>query len=132
MSRFRKSDAPRLTREEMIRQGRIVNVAQAALADLASVRAFLNTHHDGLGGRPIDLAVASDDGLYESGAGQPRMRHATVLTSFLPYTLNFPAAGTVPRNTVTNMSISATMTPADFDNARVGAYADTLVLSITP
>jgi hypothetical protein len=63
MSRFKKSTAPRLTREEMIRQGRIVNVAQAALADLASVRAFLNSHHEGLGGRPIDLAVASDDGL---------------------------------------------------------------------
>ena len=76
--------------------------------------------------------VASDDGLYEAGAGQPRMRHATVLTSFLPYTLTFPAAGTVPRNTITNMSISATLTPADFANARVGAYADTVVLSITP
>lgn len=77
-------------------------------------------------------SLASDDGLYETGAGQPRMRHTTVLTSFLPYTLTFPAAGTVPRNTVTNMSISATLTPADFANARVGAYADTLVLSITP
>lgn len=63
MNRFKKSSLPRLTREEMIRQGRIVNVAQAALADLASVRSFLNTHHDGLGGRPIDLAVASDAGL---------------------------------------------------------------------
>ena len=76
--------------------------------------------------------VGSDDGLYESGAGQPRMRHATVLTSFLPYTLTFPAAGTVPRNTITNMSISATLAPASFANARVGAYADTVVLTITP
>jgi hypothetical protein len=77
-------------------------------------------------------SVSSDDGLYESGAGQPRMRHATVLTAFLPYTLTFPAAGTVPRNTVTNMAISATITPADYANARVGAYADTAVLSIQP
>jgi len=76
--------------------------------------------------------VSSDDGLYESGAGQPRMRHASVLTAFLPYTLTFPAAGTVPRNTITNMSISATLTPADYANARVGAYADTIVLSIQP
>jgi spore coat protein U-like protein len=76
--------------------------------------------------------VASDDGLYESGAGQPRMRHGTVLTSFLPYTLTFPASGTVARNTITNMSISATVTPAGFANATVGAYADTLVLTLTP
>jgi hypothetical protein len=76
--------------------------------------------------------VSSDDGLYESGAGQPRMRHASVPTAFLPYTLTFPAAGTVPRNTITNMSISATLTPADYANARVGAYADTIVLSIQP
>lgn len=82
MNRFKKSSLPRLTREEMIRQGRIVNVAQAALADLASVRAFLNTHHDGLGGRPIDLAVASDAGLAAaeaaivSEAAAPRMARA--------------------------------------------------------
>jgi hypothetical protein len=77
-------------------------------------------------------AVTSDDGLYESGAGQPRMRHATVTTAFLPYTLTFPAAGTVPRNVVTNMSVSATVTPANFANALAGAYADTLVLTIQP
>lgn len=66
---FRKrSDAPRLTREEMVRQGRIVNVAQAALADIVAVRSFLNSHHDGLGGRPIDLAVASDAGLLAAEA----------------------------------------------------------------
>ena len=68
----KRSFAPRLSREEMIRQGRIVNVAQAALADLASVRTFLNSHHDGLGGRPIDLAVASDAGLLEAEAAIAR------------------------------------------------------------
>ena len=74
--RFRKrANLPRLTREEMVRQGRIVNVAQAALADIVSVRAFLNSHHDGLGGRPIDLAVASDAGLLAAEAAVAR--HAT-------------------------------------------------------
>lgn len=77
-------------------------------------------------------AVSSDDGLYESGAGSPRLRHATVTTEFLPYTLTFPAAGTVPRNTITNMSITATITPAAFADARIGAYADTVVLTIVP
>ena len=54
---------PRLSPEESVRQGRIVNAARIAFADLDAVRAFLNGHHDGLGGRPLDLAIASDEGL---------------------------------------------------------------------
>lgn len=76
--------------------------------------------------------VNSDDGLYESGVGSPRLRHDTVTTEFLPYTLTFPAAGSVPRNTITNMSITATIAPAAFANARIGTYADTVVLTIVP
>ena len=56
----------------MVRQGRIVNVAQAALADIVLVRTFLNSHHDELGGRPIDLAVASDEGLLAAEAAVAR------------------------------------------------------------
>jgi len=52
-----------LSREEGDRQGRAVRAAQAALQDRDAVMAFLNTHHAGLGGRPIDLAVASAAGL---------------------------------------------------------------------
>jgi hypothetical protein len=52
-----------LSRDAGARQGRAVRAAQAALGDIEAVRAFLNSHHDGLAGRPIDLAVASDDGL---------------------------------------------------------------------
>ena len=37
--------------------------ATAAFSDSIAVRAFLNTHHAGLGGRPLDLAVASVAGL---------------------------------------------------------------------
>jgi uncharacterized protein (DUF2384 family) len=69
MSGFtRRSLTPRLSREEMIRQGRIVNLAQAALADVAAVRSFLNSHHEGLQARPIDLAVASEEGLLAAAA----------------------------------------------------------------
>ena len=32
-------------------------------ADVEAVRAFLNCHHPALDARPIDLAVASDEGL---------------------------------------------------------------------
>jgi uncharacterized protein (DUF2384 family) len=64
MNAFRRNRSqPVLSREESVRQGRAVDVAQAALGDVEAVRAFLNCHHAALGARPIDLAVASDDGL---------------------------------------------------------------------
>jgi hypothetical protein len=63
--RFRKAlTAPRLSDAEQARQGRIVRVAHSAFADTAVVRSFLNSHHDGLRGRPLDLATGSDAGLY--------------------------------------------------------------------
>ncbi len=65
MSRgFRRTrTGPVLSRDESARQGRAVKTAAAALADTDAVRAFLNGDHEGLCGRPIDLAVASDAGL---------------------------------------------------------------------
>ena len=64
MNAFRRNrHGPVLSRDESARQGRVVKVAQAALGDVEAVRAFLNCHHPALDARPIDLAVASDDGL---------------------------------------------------------------------
>ena len=64
MSPFRKSrSGPVLSREEGERQGRAVKAAQAALGSVEAVRTFLNSHHPALDARPIDLAVASDEGL---------------------------------------------------------------------
>jgi uncharacterized protein (DUF2384 family) len=64
MSPFRRSrTGPVLSRDEGARQGRVVRSAQAALGSVEAVRAFLNSHHPALDARPIDLAVASDDGL---------------------------------------------------------------------
>ena len=63
--RFRKAvAAPRLSDAEQMRQGRIVKIAHSAFVDTAVVRSFLNSHHDGLRGRPLDLATRSDSGLY--------------------------------------------------------------------
>lgn len=64
VKRFRKRfTAVRLSPEEAARQGRISQGAWLALGGRDAAIAFLNTHHDALGGRPIDLAVASDEGL---------------------------------------------------------------------
>ncbi len=66
---------PVLSRDQGVRQGRAVRSAKAALGSVEAVRAFLNSHHESLAGRPLDLAVASEAGLVAveaaiSAAGQ--------------------------------------------------------------
>ena len=61
--RFKKSRrGPILSRDQGLRQGQAVKSALAMLGQ-SEARAFLNSHHAGLGGRPLDLAVASQAGL---------------------------------------------------------------------
>jgi hypothetical protein len=63
--RFRgsRSAQVRLTPDEAARQGTAARLAWSAFQDKDRVVAFLNGHDEALGGRPIDLAVASDAGL---------------------------------------------------------------------
>lgn len=62
--RFRRRfDAVRLSPEQATRQGDAATAAWLALKDRDAMVAFLNTHDDALGGRPIDLAVESVEGL---------------------------------------------------------------------
>jgi uncharacterized protein (DUF2384 family) len=58
-SRFK----PAMPREQAARQGVIAGAAWSVFQDRDAVMAFLNTHRDDLGGRPLDIAIASDDGL---------------------------------------------------------------------
>jgi uncharacterized protein (DUF2384 family) len=59
----RRRTGPVLPREASVRQGQAVRAAMDAFSDGAAASSFLNSHHDGLGARPLDLAVESDDGL---------------------------------------------------------------------
>jgi hypothetical protein len=60
---FRKRPSgPHLSRDQAERQGKVSSQAFLALGQADAI-AFLNTHDDGLGGRPIDLAVNSAEGL---------------------------------------------------------------------
>lgn len=62
--RFRRPfNAVRPSPDQMRRQGRVAQVAWAELGARDAVMEFLNAHHEGLGGRPIDIALASDEGL---------------------------------------------------------------------
>lgn len=70
---------PVLSEDQRSRQGRVVKSALTALGN-AGALAFLNRHHDGLCGRPLDLAVGSDAGLAAVeavlGADKPVSRRA--------------------------------------------------------
>ena len=62
--RFRRPfNAVRLDPSAAVRQGRAAALAYERFRDFALVKEFLNAHDETLGGRPIDLAVASDEGL---------------------------------------------------------------------
>lgn len=77
-------------------------------------------------------SVGSDDGLHETGPGQPRMQHTTSPAFHLPYSLSFPTSGSAPRNVNQTMTVTGTIAPANFAAAIAGSYSDTLVLSILP
>ena len=79
-------------------------------------------------------SVSDDDGLYETGANANRMRHATTLTEYIPYSFSYsPTTGTGNgRTSAITLDISGTVTFANYQNAAAGDYADTVVVSITP
>lgn len=59
----RKSQAPRLSNAQASRQGAVVRLACEAMGGSGAAMAFLNCHDVALGGRPIDIAIASPEGL---------------------------------------------------------------------
>jgi len=64
MRRSRSFDnRPALTPDQRRRQARIVRLAMDTLGSADAIKGFLNDRHEGLGGRPLDLALASDEGL---------------------------------------------------------------------
>lgn len=60
--RFKKAPTVIRSHAQCMREGRAVRAALATL-DSTRAQAFLNTHHAGLSGRPLDLALASQAGL---------------------------------------------------------------------
>lgn len=59
----RYAGAEPLDREAQNRRGLAVRYASIAKGDTAAALAFLNEEHAGLGGRPIDIATATEEGL---------------------------------------------------------------------
>lgn len=59
--RFRRSHGERLAPDDARRQGHITNLAFLVLGRDAAI-AFLNAENTALGARPLDLAIASNEG----------------------------------------------------------------------
>ncbi len=76
--------------------------------------------------------ISNDDGLYGLGTNALRMRHATVPGEYLAYSLTYPKNGTAFFGLQQTITVTATVAAADYQNARVGAYSDTVVLSLLP
>lgn len=53
----------RMDTEDARRQSSIVQAAWKSFGEREPAMAFLNTHQDGIEGRPLDIATASDEGL---------------------------------------------------------------------
>ncbi len=74
-SKARWSDRPKLSPDAASRQGEVTKLAFEALGGRNEAIAYLNTACARLGGRPLDLAVESADGL---------RRVAKAIASFKP------------------------------------------------
>jgi hypothetical protein len=73
--------------------------------------------------------MTSDNGRYYNGATK-RMRHQTVLTEYLPYTVTFsPTTGNKQAHTITGSGI---ILNSSYINAYVGNYSDSVTLTIMP
>jgi len=66
---------PHLPADQARRQGEITNLAFLLLGRETAI-GFLNTPHDELGGRPLDLATASDEGRNSVEAELGRVAYA--------------------------------------------------------
>lgn len=79
------------------------------------------------------FAVVADDGSNSPGAGLRRMRHTGTPTEYLPYNLSItPSSGTLPWLATQTITVSGTITPAQFQNAKQGGYSDTVLVSLYP
>ncbi|MDP1610661.1 MAG: spore coat protein U domain-containing protein [Sulfuritalea sp.] len=77
-------------------------------------------------------SITHDSGLYETGVNANRMKHAT-LNEYLPYTFSLtPSSGTVAKNVSLAITVDGSIAPASFQDASMGAYSDTIVVTVNP
>jgi hypothetical protein len=79
--------------------------------------------------------VTNNNGQWGSSPAALRMRHADTVTypsEYMAYSLSYPLSGTTPKNSSTTLTVTATVSVANFQGAAVGTYADSVILTIAP
>lgn len=83
--------------------------------------------------RGTAYSMADDDGLYDTGVDANRMQHAVNPAEYIPYSISYVAAGTgLGATSPITLTVTGAIANADYINALEGAYADTVVLTVTP
>ena len=78
--------------------------------------------------------TTANDGLNEGGTGSRRVRLGAT-AEYMPYALVLSGGDTVGSGhtaAASTLTIDATITAANHQNAAAGAYSDTVLISITP
>lgn len=79
------------------------------------------------------FAISAGNGLHSSGPGARRLRHTTAATEFIAYSISLtPTSATVPKGVAQTLTVAGTIAPGAFQNATVGTYSDTVVITLTP
>ena len=86
------------------------------------------------GASPVaTFAISANDGLHSTGVGARRMRHTTVLTEFMAYSITLsPTSATVPKGADQTLTVNGVIQPFQFQNVAAGTYRDTVVISLDP
>ncbi|HEX7888040.1 MAG TPA: spore coat protein U domain-containing protein [Ramlibacter sp.] len=84
-------------------------------------------------GSTVTLAFTLGAGTFDSGPGARRMRHATTLTEFLPYSLGVtPASATIAKNGTLAFTVNGSILASQFQNVMAGNYTDRVAITVSP
>ena len=82
---------------------------------------------------PATFLITDNDGQNSTGPGTRRMQHTTLAGNFIPYNMVYnPAAGTIPKNANTPVTVDVSILGTDYQSVPAGPYSDTVILSIAP
>jgi len=82
---------------------------------------------------PVPFSITDDDGLFETGPNQNRLRNTLISSEYIPYSFSvLPSSGLAPRNTSIDITIKAGIKASDIQNAYIGSYSDTITLTLSP
>lgn len=86
------------------------------------------------GSAPIaTFAISADDGNFFSGPGIRRLRHTTMPTEFMRYSISLSVeSGTVDKGVAQTLTLTGNIRPIEFRDVQAGAYQDIVRITLVP